>query len=320
MLDNRIVAVDTLPTDADQWCCFTLLDANAIDKMLEWLEVNPNFIGRLVDKTWKLSVLRHHVESRPDARKVIKRLQTFQINIAKYNAARNKALITEIQRAYVAGEADSVASAELLAYGRQESTDGRPVRIISRYKNFRFVPRIELYFIPQVQDIGSDNDATYLRTFAALDLHPKIVRAAFKRIEHGDYPVAIVEAVKTLFAEVQQIVEPVDAGVAGLDGYQLIHQAFDCAPEEKKKDGTVKPERLPKIKLNELNKDSEWSEQKGFRDLGCGTASAIRNPISHTAVDLDFIHERFGDRRTALKFLCLLSLLFEKLDKRVAPR
>ncbi|CAA9269953.1 MAG: hypothetical protein AVDCRST_MAG93-2590, partial [uncultured Chloroflexia bacterium] len=36
--------------------------------------------------------------------------------------------------------------------------------------------------------------------------------------------------------------------------------------------------------------------------------------------DLDFIRERFGDRRTALKFLCLLSLLFEKLDGRVSPR
>lgn len=320
MLDNRIVAVDTLATDAHHWRCPTLLDANAIDKMLEWLEANPDFFGRLVDKTWKFTALRHHVEARHDARKLMKRLKTFQIGIVKYDAARNKALITEIQRAYFASEADSVASAELLAYGRQESTDGRPVRIISRYKSFHFVPRIELYFIPQVQDIGSDNDATYLRTFAALDLHPKVVRAAFKRIEHGDYPVAVVETVKMLFAEVQQIVEPIDATVAGLDGYQLIHQAFDCAPEEKKKDGTVKPERPPKIKLNQLNKDSEWSEQKGFRDLGCGAASAIRNPISHSAVDLDFIHERFGDRRAALKFLCLLSLLFEKLDKRAAPR
>ncbi|MFL5804286.1 MAG: hypothetical protein ACJ8CR_21395 [Roseiflexaceae bacterium] len=37
-------------------------------------------------------------------------------------------------------------------------------------------------------------------------------------------------------------------------------------------------------------------------------------------VDEPFIRARFGDRRTALKFLCLLSLLFEKLDRRVAPK
>ena len=145
------------------------------------------------------------------------------------------------------------------------------------------------------------------------------MNAAFKRIENGDNAVAVVETVKTLFAEVQQIVASIDPELAKLDGYQLIYQAFDGA-EERKKEGKVIPERPPKIKLNTLGNESEWSEQKGFRDLGCGAASAIRNPISHTSVDLDFVRRRFGKRYTALKFLCLLSLLFEKLENRVAPR
>ena len=51
----------------------------------------------------------------------------------------------------------------------------------------------------------------------------------------------------------------------------------------------------------------------------CGVVSAVRNPTAHASIDEPFIRERFGKRHTALKFLCLLSLLFEKLEQRVAP-
>ena len=73
------------------------------------------------------------------------------------------------------------------------------------------------------------------------------------------------------------------------------------------------------IQLNDFLISSEWNEQKGYHDICCGVVSAVRNPLMHDSVDEEFLRERFGDRRTALKFLCLLSLLFEKLDKRVSP-
>lgn len=318
MLDNKVVAVDTLDPDANQWRCSTLLDANAIDKTLEWLEGNPNFIGRLVDKTWKFSVLRHHVEARHDARRITKQLQTFQISVVKYDVARNKALIAEIQRAYFAGEAESIESAELLAYGRQASTDGRPVRVISRHRGFQLIPKVELYFIPDVPDIGLDDNGVYLRALLALNLHKSIRRSAYERIINQDYPIAVVESVKTFVDQVRQLGLTYSLPFATETNDQPM---VDKALRMLEPDGRGSMKRVtPHIKLNTLTLPSEESEQKGYHNLMCGVVSAVRNPISHSPADEAFIRERFGNRQTALKMLCLLSLLLEKLDKRDGPR
>lgn len=102
------------------------------------------------------------------------------------------------------------------------------------------------------------------------------------------------------------------APLSTMDGYQLVHQALDSNRNDA-------PPRLPRVQLNWLTNTSEWNEQTGFHDVACGVSSALRNTIAHGPTDTVFIRDRFGDRRTALKFLCLLSLLFEKLDKRIAP-
>lgn len=321
MLDNTVQAVELLPDDADQWQCPTLLDANAIDKFLEWLQSNPEYIDpshgsrrpyteRLIDKTWKIRVLQSHIAARPDAARIRRQLGTFQIEVKSFNVTRQRTFVTELQRAYFGNEADSAQSAELLAYGRQESTDGRHVRIISRHRGFRLVPHIALYFVPTANEIGNDSNATFLRTFTALDLHTAVEHAAYERIRNQDYPLAVLQAVQVLFEKIREIGQTAQPGLAALDGYQLVHQALDS---------DRRAGRYPHIKFNNLVSDSEWSEQKGFHDFACGTASALRNTIAHGPADEPFIRERFGDRRTALKFLCLLSLLFEKLDARVAP-
>jgi hypothetical protein len=72
--------------------------------------------------------------------------------------------------------------------------------------------------------------------------------------------------------------------------------------------------------LNNLSNKHERGEQQGYYQLGCGIQAAVRNLLSHHGLDSPFIRQRFDDQRTALKWLCLLSLLFEKLDKRVAPK
>ena len=75
----------------------------------------------------------------------------------------------------------------------------------------------------------------------------------------------------------------------------------------------------PIIKLNEFKSDTDRKEQKGYAEFSYGVTDALRNVLSHHLADDHVTKPRFGDRRTALKFLCLISLLFEKLDARVAP-
>ena len=67
------------------------------------------------------------------------------------------------------------------------------------------------------------------------------------------------------------------------------------------------------MKLNPLNDISERDEQAGFRFIFMGVMTGIRNPIAHKNIN-------WGDPSLALKYLCMISILFEKLDNRVFPK
>jgi hypothetical protein len=329
VLDNKVQDLITLPPDAKHRDCPTLLDAKAVNGFLDWLDVNPDFERQLrEDRSIRIGGLRHHLESRPDWKTVKdrrgetieiglkERLELQGIDLLRYRPSRDEALIDEMQRAYFGNDPADRKSAELLAYGRRHANDGGPVRIISRHRGFRAAPRIELYVL-NLDDVGIDNESAYLRMFAALDLHPKVVHAAFKRLESGDYPVAVFETVKTFVHEIRLVGRHHSLAFAAVRNDQpMVDQALQCTEPDP---GRGRPARMPHIQLNDLSLGSEWSEQKGYHNIMCGVVSAVRNPTAHTPADKTFIRDRFGDRVTALKFLCLLSLLFEKLDKRVAP-
>ena len=72
-------------------------------------------------------------------------------------------------------------------------------------------------------------------------------------------------------------------------------------------------ENEPKIKLNTMSDITQKDEQEGFRFIFMGVMKGIRNPIAHKDINCD-------DPVLALKYLCMISLLFEKLDNRVFPK
>lgn len=309
--------LDFTPDDAGQWECPTLLDLNAIDACCKWLVTSPDHATRLSDERWRIGVLERQVQSRPNSAKLTRRLEDLGIEqIEHLSDEADRTLSDEIQRAYFGGAADSRPAAELLAYGRRHSETGS-VRIISRHRAFRLVPQVQLYFIPDVQDVGEEDDAVLLRLLLALDIHPQVRRAAFSRVITRDYPVAVAEATKTLIKEVRTIGETHGLTfVNSTNDQPMMDQAFQCTQANPEKNRAEKP---PQIRLNNLQLPSEWSEQKGYRDLMCGVVSAVRNPNAHDPAHEEFLQSRFGDPRTALKFLCLISLLFEKLDARTGP-
>jgi len=308
---NREQLITTLPPETRQQRCPVLLDANAVDDFIEWLRDNPDIERQFrEDGMYRVGVLSEHLKQRVDwkdekdrnreIRKfgIASQLKLLNIEL-KSNTVKDEAFVDEIQRAYFGNDATAHKSAELLAYGRRQSSDGRPVRIISRHNGFRSVPSIDLYVF-DLEEVGIESDAMLLREIASLNLHKKVREASYDYLRNHDYPTAILHAVNELYTYIRTI-----SGLT-IDGRQLIEQVLGA--------------NKPVIQLSDLSSETKRKEQRGYAELGYGVTDALRNVLSHHLADEAFLRERFGKRHTALKFLCLLSLLFEKLEQRVAPR
>lgn len=306
---NRVQLVITLQPDDDaQAPCPVLLDANAVDDFLKWLQVNPEFERRLrEEKAYSIRAILNHLNQRPDWKRkekgfevgIKERLERHGVQLVTFNAGRSEVMVGELQMAYFGNDATAHKSAQLLTYGRQQRHDGRAVRIISRHSGFRSVPNIDLYVF-DINDPGIASDAILLQEFAALNLHRTVREASYEYVRNRDYPTAILQVVNELYTHMRTI--------SGLttDGRQLIDVAIGS--------------NTPIIQLNTLASDTERKEQRGYVEFGYGVTDALRNVLSHHLADRPILEARFGDRHTAFKFLSLLSLLFEKIDNRVAPR
>lgn len=291
--------------------CPVLLDANAVHPFLTWLSNNTTPLENLETGRWRIGVLKQHVDMRDDWDVIKKEMDAAKVTILEDNlTSKDELLVSEILNAYFGGNGIHRKSARLLAYGRKYNEDGDDVQVISRLRIFRLVPSTQLYFVPNVDYMLINNDdAMILRALDMLSLHKSVHRVAYERIVNHDNPIAIDQAVKTLIDEIRQIGVDHNLPFATVvNDRPMVEQALRMtAPGE------------PHIRLNALNTTTERNEQQGYHNIISGVVAAVRNPLAHGPVDLPFLQARFGDRRTALKFLCLLSLLFEKLDKRVAP-
>lgn len=125
--------------------------------------------------------------------------------------------------------------------------------------------------------------------FSDRKFHGSIIFASKRLFIDGHYSQAIFESCKLLNNKVQEI-----SGLT-IDGKTLMQQAF--SPNN------------PKIKLNDLDTQSDKDEQEGFMHLFAGTMHGIRNPKGHEVINLK-------DPYKALDYLSFLSLLFKRLDER----
>ena len=129
--------------------------------------------------------------------------------------------------------------------------------------------------------------------FESANLHYKVESSSKSLFVTNHFSLAIFEALKALESEIKKISKLEFAG------QDLINKAFK--------------ENEPKIKLNPMNDITEKDEQAGFRFIFMGVMRGIRNPIAHKQIN-------WSDPTLALKYLCMISLLFEKLDNRVFPK
>jgi uncharacterized protein (TIGR02391 family) len=122
-----------------------------------------------------------------------------------------------------------------------------------------------------------------------IKLHPKVVEVSEHLLVDGHFSQAIFEAFKALEEYIRN-----KTGIHNKYGTNLMAQVFN----ENNAILTLKPSHSLTAK----------EEQEGFKLIFMGAMLAIKDPKSHTNINLQ-------SRERALLYLSLASLLFEKVDE-----
>jgi uncharacterized protein (TIGR02391 family) len=141
---------------------------------------------------------------------------------------------------------------------------------------------------PSPQPSPGVADAVESHPFETRNIHPDLPPRVRSLFDDGYYPEATFLAYKFIETEVKRL-----ASIRGQTGFALMMTAFD--------------ETKPKIALNNLGKDSDIDEQRGYRHMFAGAQSAIRNPRGHDT-------ELVDNPDLCLDHLALASVLLRRLD------
>jgi uncharacterized protein (TIGR02391 family) len=302
---NQILITDSWIDPSHEPTGRTYLDASDWKLFIDWVKKDKERTQNLIQGKWKVTIFNDQlVECFGEDKRRDKIIKQTGILIDRTSSKNFEMFITESLRAYFHSIPAYHPQAKLLALARRLESNQK-IQIISQNKFFWRISDVDTYYIDEKSLKGFEDLPAYFDFFMDMKIHRKIWLAASERINNGDNPVAIIESVKTLFEQVRE-----SSGLSD-DGFNLMRDAFGCQQWQQ----NLSP--APLIRLSNLSSQTEWNEQKGYRDIACGIASALRNPIAHQPVDQAFIQARYGDKRTTLKVLCLLSLLLEKIDKRV---
>lgn len=127
-----------------------------------------------------------------------------------------------------------------------------------------------------------------LHPFETRNIHPDLPKKVRSLFDDGYGEEAVFQAFKFIEKEVKRI-----SNLRGKIGFALMMDAFN--------------ENDPKIRLNDLESESDVDEQRGYRSIFAGAAAGIRNPRGHEVEIGDTPDE-------ALDYLALASLLLRRLD------
>jgi hypothetical protein len=196
-----------------------------------------------------------------------------------------------------------------LVLARHATSNQHRLRIITAYPAFQRLVDAEIYILP---DQGDDVDLpANLDLFIDLGIHPQLRTVVANKLRHNDYIGLVQDGVQELFGYLQSV----DPSFAGIDGWDLVDRALGYNRV------SVPPRNslptTPVVKLSNFGTLAEKDDHKGYYHFFGGAYSTLRNFSGHTAPSSSARHIRFGDKRSAIKILCFLSLLFEKIDQRV---
>ncbi len=142
-------------------------------------------------------------------------------------------------------------------------------------------------FQEKLGDLGESPSGKARRAFAELALHPELQKAIGKLFGDGHYANAVEDACKVLESFVKM-----RSGKHDLSGTDLMTTVF--SPKN------------PILRFNDLNTDTDRSEQQGMMFLYAGAMLALRNPRAHGIVE--------DEPEKALELLSFVSFLMKSLD------
>jgi len=146
---------------------------------------------------------------------------------------------------------------------------------------------IEL-FQEKLGGLGESPGRKAIRAFADLDLHPEIERACSALYKDGHYANAIEDGCKVL-----DLLVKMRSGKHDLSGTELMLNVFSF--------------KNPTLRFNDLETDSEKSEQQGMMFLYAGAMLAFRNPRAHELIE--------DEPLQSMEYIGFLSLLANALDR-----
>jgi uncharacterized protein (TIGR02391 family) len=149
---------------------------------------------------------------------------------------------------------------------------------------------IKELFVEKLDDLGETKSGKALKALGDLELHPEIERAASDLFKNEHYANAIEDSCKAL-----NLLVKLRSGRDDLDGTDLMQKVF--SPNG------------PVLRFNEMQTDSEKSEQQGMMFLFAGAMLALRNPRAHDLID--------DDPEKALESISFISFLAKSLDKTI---
>lgn len=276
------------------------IDAGSYKHFLTWLDQDlSKRVTKLTTGTWQIVLFKRQLNRLhvPEPART-RRLREMGIVVDNSQPrASDEMYIAEVQRVYFHNDPNAQVMAEFLALCRRQAGLTSRLAVMSQHYAFRRIPLVDTFFVPDIPLEGSEDLPAQFDFFTDLAIHKHVQSATAEAIADGRYPFSVFEGAKSLFDYLRYC--------SGLttDGSNLVEQAL-------KRDGSY-------IKLNNLSNPTEISEQRGYKDLALGVAGAVRNPTAHVSAKDPYILDRFGDKKAALKVLCLLSLICEGLDRRV---
>lgn len=276
------------------------LEKDTIPAFIGWLTADP-LRRPLIASTWKIVVFKRHIASYGDYRSRRNGLTRLGIEVNPFKLKEYDSLfLEEVERTYFTNSgADHRQLAEFYLLVRRTEGNGW-INVISQDRSFERIPMVNTYFIGTELRTGNQDLPAQFDYIGDMAIHRELARAVASRLDDPNRGDVMINATLALRDHIRLL--------SGLpeDGRNLMERAF-------KQDGQY-------LKVNPLvtqpdpHFQSHQNEQIGFRELYCGVFTGLRNSLVHEGPGSAFAQTRYPDKVTLLKYLSLLSLLFERAD------
>jgi uncharacterized protein (TIGR02391 family) len=274
------------------------LEKGSIVAFSQWLKGDPLRIS-ILSKQWQVAVFKTQLDTYENNRARCNALKKLGIQINKrHKNPKDNLFVEEVERTFFSNaDEDHRQLAEFYVMVRREVERGM-VNIITQDRSFERIPLVNTYYVGTSPRTGSQDLPAQFDFFQDFHIHNLLAKKIKDHIGVSPNGVTIHEAIVELEDYLQTL--------TGLnsEGRTLMDQAF-------KLDGSH-------CKINPLTdpdpQHSQQNEQKGFREIYCGTWTGLRNPLAHEGTGGEFAQSRYPDKTTLLKYLSFLSILFERAD------